>query len=100
MKYEEQMRIWMSEKLSEIGFLELARQDHSLADPVKKRPTRDARLARQLGGPAFIRQKPIMVPPSRPWRFHASLALQLRAGLGAKASGGTGKAKVSGGKCL
>src|SRR5215471_1720540 len=53
------------------GFVELACPDQPLTDPVEESPTRDAKLACQLGWPPFVRQEPIMVPNSRAWRFHA-----------------------------
>ena len=53
------------------GFIELARSDHSLTNPVQERPAWDVKLAGQLGGPPFIRQEPLMVPNPWAWRFHA-----------------------------
>jgi hypothetical protein len=52
------------------GFIELARSDHSLTNPVKKRPAWDVKLSGQFGWPPFIRQEPLMVPNPRAWRFH------------------------------
>ncbi len=76
------------------GFVELARPDHSLTNPVKQRPAWNVKLAGQFGWPPFIRQEPLMVLHPRAWCFHPYLALQLRDGLRAKASGGTGRAKA------
>ena len=53
------------------GFIELARPDHSLTNPVKQCPARDVKLAGQFGWPPFIRQEPLMMPNPRAWRFHA-----------------------------
>ena len=35
------------------GFIELARSDHSLTNPVKKRPAWDVKLSGQFGGPVL-----------------------------------------------
>jgi hypothetical protein len=47
------------------GFIELARLDHTLTDPVRETPTWDEERANQLGWPPFIRQETVMVPNPR-----------------------------------
>ena len=76
-------------------FIELARPDHPLTDPVIETPTWDRQRANQFGWPPFIRQETVMLPNPRAWGSHAQLALQLRDRLRAKASAGTGRTKAS-----
>ena len=52
------------------GFIELARSDHSLTNPVHERPAWDVKLAGQFGWPPFIGQESLMVSNPRAWRFH------------------------------
>ena len=52
------------------GFIELARSDYSLTNPVQKRPAWNVKLPGQFGWPPFIRQEPLMMPNPRAWRFH------------------------------
>ena len=82
------------------GFVELARPDQPLTNPVIEAPTWDSQRANQLSWPPFIRQETVMLPNSRAWRSHAQLALQLCDRLRAKARGGAGRAKASVGECL
>ena len=53
------------------GFIELARSDHSLMNPVQKCPAGDVKLAGQFAWPPFIRQEPLMAPNPRTWGFYA-----------------------------
>src|SRR6266566_3252322 len=82
------------------GFIELARPDQTLTDPVIETPTWDCQRANQLGWPPFTRQETVMVPNPRAWGSHAQLVLQLRDRLRAKARAGAGRTKASVGQRL
>src|SRR6266566_9473250 len=82
------------------GFIELARPDQPLTNPVIETLTWDAQRANQLCWPPFIRQETVMVPNPWAWRSHSQPALQLRDRLRAKANVGAARAKASLGERL
>src|SRR5260370_4430822 len=82
------------------GFIELARPDQTLTNPVIETLTWDAQRANQRGFPPFIRQETVMLPNPWAWRSHSQSALQLRNRLRAKAGVGAARAKASVGERL
>src|SRR6266851_273928 len=74
------------------GFIELARPDQTLTDPVIETPTWDEERANQLCWPPFIRQETVMLPNPWAWRSHSQPSLQLRDHRRAKAGVGMGRA--------